>query len=70
MMQLVINGQTEIIDGDRISLEDVLRSKGVSPETVAIEMNLTIVPKSAYRETFLIHGDKIEVVRYVGGGCQ
>jgi thiamine biosynthesis protein ThiS len=35
---------------------------------VAVERNREIVPKSAYGETRLAEGDRIEIVQFVGGG--
>lgn len=64
-----INGQLESFDADEVLLSDYLASKGVRPETVAVEVNLTIIEKSRYAETRLKHGDEVEIVRFVGGGA-
>jgi len=35
---------------------------------LAVERNLHIVPRSAYGETELAEGDRIEIVHFIGGG--
>ncbi len=35
---------------------------------IAIERNLEVVPKSAYADTRLEPGDRIELVHMIGGG--
>lgn len=68
-MQLKINGQPQIFEGETLRLTDYLASKGIRPETVAIELNLTVLNKARYAETLLKEGDEVEIVRFVGGGA-
>lgn len=35
---------------------------------VAMEINLSILPRSLYGETLLSEGDRIEIVQFIGGG--
>lgn len=35
---------------------------------VAVERNLTIVPRSQYGDTPINNGDRIEIVGFIGGG--
>jgi thiamine biosynthesis protein ThiS len=41
---------------------------GLDSRKVAIELNLEIVPRSAYAATRLADGDRIEIVHFIGGG--
>lgn len=41
---------------------------GFDPSKVAVERNLAIVPRSAYAETWLAEGDRLEIVYFIGGG--
>lgn len=68
-MNITVNGQSVDVQASGVTLDSFLRGRGIVPETVAVEMNLNIIPKNAYPETILSEGDRIEVVRYVGGGC-
>ena len=68
-IRLKINGKAETVDPQTARLTDYLASKGIRPETVAVEVNLTVIEKSRYAETLLREGDEIEIVRFVGGGA-
>ena len=61
-----ING--ELLDKDGKTVTEMLADMDISGQRVAVELNEEIVPKSKYGETVLKDGDKIEVVRFVGGG--
>jgi thiamine biosynthesis protein ThiS len=66
-MRLTINGETrEARQGE--SLSSLLQSLGLAPNTVAVERNGAIVPRSRYGEEALMDGDRLEIVQFVGGG--
>jgi thiamine biosynthesis protein ThiS len=41
---------------------------GLDARKVAVEHNLSIVPRSLWPATALVEGDRIEIVHFVGGG--
>ena len=51
-----------------MTLKALVETLGGDPRGVAIERNLEIVPKSEHELVVLEDGDKLEVVRFVGGG--
>lgn len=61
-----ING--ELLDKDGKTVTEILADMDISGQRVAVELNEEIVPKAKYGETVLKDGDKVEVVRFVGGG--
>jgi len=61
-----ING--ELFDKDGKTVAEMLTDMDISGQRVAVELNEEIVPKAKYGETVLKDGDKVEVVRFVGGG--
>ena len=61
-----ING--ELLDKDGKTVAEMLADMDISGQRVAVEINEEIVPKAQYGETVLRDGDKVEVVRFVGGG--
>ncbi|MEO1029124.1 MAG: sulfur carrier protein ThiS [Pseudomonadota bacterium] len=66
-MQIVINGEPrEIAPG--LTLAKFVETLPGDPRGIAIERNLEIVPKSEHGAVVLEDGDKLEVVRFVGGG--
>jgi sulfur carrier protein len=63
-----------VINGKRVELEQptplliYLEKLGVNPRTIAVEHNGEIIERSAFATTTLYEGDKVEIVRMVGGG--
>ncbi len=66
-MDLIINGEKKYFDKS-VTLIDLLSSYDLPSNKVAIEHNLEIVPKSAYKNWVLRDGDKLEIVHFIGGG--
>ena len=66
-MKIVVNGNDmDVADG--LSVEALLTQLGVKREYTAVAVNRDITPKSAYGATVLRPGDKVEIVRPMGGG--
>ncbi len=63
---VIINGTPADVAG--ITLSEYLAKQGFEQSRVACEINESIVPKTKYDETVLHDGDKVEIVRFVGGG--
>src|SRR5207302_5344049 len=66
-MLLHINGeQRDFPDG--LTIAALVAQLGMKPDRVAVELNLEIVPRTQWESTTLKHGDRLEVVHFVGGG--
>ena len=63
---VLINGKNTSADGKTVS--QYLEEANFNPQTIAVELNEDILPKSQYDETVLKDGDVLEVVSFVGGG--
>ena len=61
-----ING--EFLEKDGKTVSEMLADMDINGQRVAVEINEEIIPKAEYGETVLKDGDKVEVVRFVGGG--
>lgn len=62
-----VNGkQIEYTSG--MTIEDLVRSLSYNADCIAVERVGEIVPKSAYADTLVNDGDKIEIVCFMGGG--
>jgi len=62
-----VNGkELEVADG--LSVEGLLAHLGVTREFTAVAVNREVTPKSAYAATTLREGDRVEIVRPMGGG--
>ncbi len=65
-MQIIVNGEPVTTAGE--SVLHYLQSLSIDPQRVAVELNLDILPKASYADTFLKEGDRMEIVHFVGGG--
>gem|GEM_PF-216739 len=66
-MKLTVNGELREVEAPMTVL-GLIESFGFAPQKIAIELNLEIVPRSAYGEVMLKEGDRLEIVKFVGGG--
>lgn len=66
-LHFLLNGEPQVWNSG-MSVAGLLEAMGLLGQRLAVERNGTIVPKSAYAETWLDPGDRLEVVRAVGGG--
>jgi sulfur carrier protein len=67
VLSIVVNGSSRDCT-DRVTVADLIRELALEGKRVAVERNGEIVPKSRHADTLLANGDRIEVVRAVGGG--
>ena len=65
-MMVKINGEER--ETTALGVAQLLAELGLDPRKVAVERNLSIVPRSLHSETALAEGDRIEIVQFVGGG--
>lgn len=66
-MQVTINGEIQKYD-EPLAVDALIRKMGLSPDGVAVEINLAIIPAQAHMTTWLTEGDMIEIVHFIGGG--
>ena len=67
MITLQVNGKEVELEAP-IPLVLYLEQLGVNPRTVAVEHNGEIIQRPAYESVVLREGDRVEIVRMVGGG--
>ncbi|WP_460035592.1 sulfur carrier protein ThiS [Methylothermus subterraneus] len=66
-MEVVVNGQVRAVRAGA-SLAELIAQLGLSGAKIAVERNRRIVPHGRYAEELLQAGDRIEIVRAIGGG--
>ena len=65
--KIQLNGDLyEINDGTNLS--ELINKLKIQKNKVAIEVNGEIVEKSKYLNLILNKGDKVEIVKFIGGG--
>ena len=67
-MEIHVNGEVTTFEGKIIP--DLLIVRGFQPHQsgLAVAVNGSVVSRSAWKQTFLNHGDKVEIVQIVRGG--
>lgn len=70
-MHLVINGQSREISDltPGAPLSSLLERLQLRADRIAVEQNGSIIARGAWPETPVNDGDKLEIVQFVGGGC-
>lgn len=66
-IDVTINGQRRTLDSD-LTAADLVGLMQLGEQRIAIEINGEIVPRSTYPRHPINAGDKVEIVRAVGGG--
>ena len=66
-MDILMNGETRTV-AERCRVSDLLQIEGLGERRVAVEVNGSIVPRSAHVEYRLQAGDQVEIVHALGGG--
>jgi len=70
-MQIILNGEPHDLPdmpSGQAYVTDLIEQLGLVGQRLAIEVNGDIVPRSQHAERSLGAGDRVEVVRAIGGG--
>jgi sulfur carrier protein len=66
-MILTVNGNLlEVAESS--TAFDLIDQLGYKDKMIALEVNEKIIPKSSHNKCILSQGDKVEVIKAVGGG--
>lgn len=66
-LSLTVNGKPFRLNRE-MTLPELLDELGVNRRLVAVAHNGEVIPRDRYDAVFVRDGDRIEVVRMVGGG--
>jgi len=66
-MQLTINGKVENLEVSTVM--DVLKTKDIDPQLVAVEVNTQMIDQENMGTTSLKENDKLEFLFFMGGGA-
>jgi sulfur carrier protein len=66
-VQIVVNGKPMEVEHG-ITVDGLLTLLNVKREYTAVAVNREVTPKSTYTSVTLSEGDKVEIVRPMGGG--
>lgn len=66
-LQIQVNGQPrDCRSGSTVA--DLLRELDITTERVAVELNLEILDRKDFEVRGLKHGDRVEILSFIGGG--
>lgn len=66
-IRVSVNGE-EMSVASGTTLAELLRQLSLDQRRVAVEHNLRVVPRAEHATLQLHHGDRLEIVSFVGGG--
>jgi sulfur carrier protein len=66
-MNITCNGEQKAVDNN-ISLNDLVLSLELNPQSLVAEVNGKIIEQPQFSDKKLQDGDRIELIRFVGGG--
>jgi thiamine biosynthesis protein ThiS len=66
-IEIVVNGEAQRVPAG-LNVLQLLRVLKVDPSRVAVELNRQIAHKSAWEDSAIGEGARVEVVWFVGGG--
>lgn len=67
-MEIYINGEKKQIR-EGLDVIGLLNELGIEPQSVVVEKNEVVLPRQNLAGVLLMKGDKVEIVRFVGGGA-
>ncbi|MBI4530038.1 MAG: sulfur carrier protein ThiS [Candidatus Latescibacteria bacterium] len=67
MIVVTINGEDYRFEGE-MNVASILALLDIRGATIAVALNMEVVPKSEHGQTIVHHGDRIEIIRPVQGG--
>jgi len=64
---IVVNGETQPLPPEA-TISGLLAALEMKGRRLAVAVNRNVVPRGAYANTELDHGDRVEILEAVGGG--
>ena len=66
-MRVSVNGEDYELP-EALTVAELVERVGLGDRRIALEVNREIVPRGEYAATRLHEGDRVEIVRAIGGG--
>jgi thiamine biosynthesis protein ThiS len=67
LMNIFINGEQKTVSPG-ISIARILETHKILPASIVVELNEAILQPGMFADSYLTDGDRIEFIRFVGGG--
>ncbi len=66
-MRLIVNGDPREFPGP-LTVEKLLERLELSQPHIAVAVNMEVIPRGRFSQVELQEGDRLEIIRAVGGG--
>ena len=66
-MKIFVNGKEEIIE-ESVTVAGLIALKKLQPNALLVEYNYELIKKENWDHTALKENDRLEILRFVGGG--
>jgi thiamine biosynthesis protein ThiS len=66
-MEIFVNGEKQQV-AENYKIINLIQDLKLENKRLAVEVNLTIIPRSQFETYLLSVGDKIEIIQAIGGG--
>ena len=67
-MKITLNNNTEIIEAQSLTVDELLKLKNFTFKMLIIKINGKLVPKDQYFHTSISEGDDVNVLHLISGG--
>ncbi len=69
-LTIQLNGQPRAFSelASPTNLASVITTLGLKADRIAVELNSNIISRSAWDQTRVVEGERLEIVHFVGGG--
>jgi sulfur carrier protein len=67
MISIILNGVEEKLSVP-VMISEYLLQRTINSDHVVVEINKTIIDKKVFPITQIVDGDRVEILRFVGGG--
>lgn len=67
-MNIILNGKETQVENNTITILELLGKYNLDPKINIVELNEEIIDKNNYSELYINEKDKIEIIRFMGGG--
>ncbi|MFQ5598247.1 MAG: sulfur carrier protein ThiS [Nitrospiria bacterium] len=67
-MRIIVNGVEQEVPRD-MNVIRLLQQLKISPDRIAVEINLTVIDRRAYHTHTFQVGDRVEIISFIGGGA-
>ncbi len=66
-ISIELNGEARTI-ADSDNVQDLIDALSLTSQALAVAVNREVVPRAKWREHRFVSGDKVDVVKAIGGG--